>query len=156
MMGTNAFVRLLATLTVISFGTGVAAAAPDLSSPKATVKSLYESIERGDEEAIRMTLLAESADQRGLGEAYARLMVAGKQFADAAKKRYGSAADALAQGAVMLDEIERLESATVKETGDTATLAGSRQPGTARRTGPHGRSHAHLAAAGATRRSPGQ
>lgn len=94
----------------------------DLSSPKSAAKSLYEAVDRGDADAIRQILLAQSDPQRDVADAFARLILSSKNLADAAKKRYGGAADAIAQGALPMSEIEQLDTAIVKETGDTATL----------------------------------
>lgn len=122
---------VLLTLAAMSF-----TQVPDLSSPKSAAKSLYEAAERADEDAIRQILFAQSEPERELAEVYAKLIVSGKHFADAAKKRFGGAADAIAQGAFPVGEIDKLESATVKETGETATLQlpGERKPMTFRRT----------------------
>ncbi len=95
---------------------------PDLSSPRSAARSFYEAAERGDADAIKQILSGDTDLERELGDAYAKLIVSSRRFADAAKKRYGGAADAIAQGAFPAGEVEKIDSATLKETDDTATL----------------------------------
>lgn len=94
----------------------------DLSSPTAAARSLFEAVDRGDEAAIREILFAEDDRQREIAGAYATLVVSAKRLADAAQKRYGDSADAIARGALPDVEIQGLDAAVVKEAGDTATL----------------------------------
>jgi hypothetical protein len=101
--------------------------APDLSSPKAAAKSLYEAVDRADGEAIRTVFFSETDAQRKLADAYAEMILATKRLADAAESKYAGAAaadaDALALGAVPAEDVKRIDAADVKhDAPDRATL----------------------------------
>jgi hypothetical protein len=95
---------------------------PDLTTPRLAARSFYEAVDRGDEQALRQILVSGTQSERELAEAYSKLIVGAKRMADAAKKRYGDSADALASGAYPAIEIEKLNSAAVNESGDSATV----------------------------------
>ena len=101
--------------------------APDLSSPKASAKSLYEAVDRADGQAIRAIFFTETDAQRQLADAYADMILATKRLADVAKSKYAgaaaAAADALTLGAMPAEDIKRIDAADVKhDAPDRATL----------------------------------
>jgi hypothetical protein len=101
------------------------AEAPDLSSPKAAAKSLYQAVDRGDGEAIRAVFYTETDAQRQLADAYAEMILATKRLADVAKSKYAgtAAAGALALGAVPSEDAKRIDAAELKQDAhDRATL----------------------------------
>ena len=113
--------RLIAVLGIVLS----TAEAPDLSSPKAAAKSLYEAVDRGDGEAIRAVFYTETDSQRQLADAYAEMILATKRLADVAKSNYAgaAAADALALGAVASEDVKRIDAAELKQDApDRATL----------------------------------
>ena len=113
--------RLIAVLGIVL----ALAEAPDLSSPKAAAKSLYQAVDRGDGEAIRAVFFTETDSQRQLADAYAEMILATKRLADVAKSKYAgaAAADALALGAVPTEDVKRIDAAELKQDApDRATL----------------------------------
>ena len=101
------------------------AEAPDLSSPKAAAKSLYQAVDRGDGEAIRAVFFTETDSQRQLADAYAEMILATKRLGDVAKSKYAgaAAADAPALGAVPTEDVKRIDAAELKQDApDRATL----------------------------------
>ena len=106
-----------AVLTMSLLSVTARAEAPDLSSPKAAAKSLYEAVDRGDGEAIRAVFFTETDAQRRLADAYADMILASKRLADVAKQKYGgvAAADAFAQGAVTAQDVKRIDAAELKQ-----------------------------------------
>jgi hypothetical protein len=136
----RAFRGVLAVLIAAAMAAGgagyVAAAAPasapqtlpavDMSSPKATLASVYAAMRRGDVEGIKQCLIFEGPQEAELFEIELtriwgplKLMRALQaKFGDAAKKPFGGAA--LEQ---QLDEqLARLEKVEITIAGDTATL----------------------------------
>ena len=72
---------------------------------------------------------ATSDEQRALAAAMADMIVAGKKLGDAAKARFGQAADPIGRGMLDPEDLSRLEDATVVETGgDAAVLTVPDQP----------------------------
>jgi len=130
--------RALILLGVVAVVAGDAAAVePDLSSPKAAAKSLYQAVEASDAAAVRKVLQADDAGQRELAAAFAELLVAGKSLTDAASKRFGQAGEEIGQAMVGKDEPARIDAAEEKRSGDTATLVfpGQSRPMTFRQSG---------------------
>lgn len=124
-------------LLALLFASSVLAADPDLSSPKAAAKSLYQAMQAQDESAILKIFYAPDEQDRELAKAYGNLIVAGKKLADAAKEKFGASGEAIGAGAVGAEELSRVDSADVKINGDTATIqfAGMARPVTLHRTG---------------------
>ena len=58
----------------------------------------------------------------------ADLLVAGKKLGDAARQRYGKSGDPIGRGMLDPADLSKLDSATVKESGDTATVTVEGQP----------------------------
>ena len=119
MMRTFVAATLALSLCTGTLCTGTARAdAPDLSSPKAAAKSLYQAVDRGDGEAIRAVFFTENDAQRQLADAYAEMILASKRLADVAKQKYAgaaAAADGLAQGAVTAEDVKRIDAAELKQ-----------------------------------------
>lgn len=105
-----------------------AAPAPDLSSPKATAKSLFNAINLGDRDGVRAALHAADEPQAELAAAMADLIVAGKKLGDAAKARFGAAGDPIGRGMLDPNSLKKLDDATVDIKGDIATLTVPGQP----------------------------
>src|SRR5687768_17915035 len=121
---TRTFATAVLAFTLIA-AAAVRADAPDLSSPKAAAKSLYQAVDRGDGEAIRAVFFTETDAQRHLADAYADMILASKRLADVAEQKYAgaAAADAFAQGAVTAEDVKRIDAAELKtEGGDRASL----------------------------------
>src|SRR4051812_12335667 len=98
------------------------AAAPDLSSPKAAAKSFYAAVEAGDAAAMRDMIGADDADHQKLAQAFADVIAAGKKLADVARDKYGAAGDPIGRGSITREDAAKIDSATVEENGDDATL----------------------------------
>lgn len=105
-------------------------AEPDLSSPQAAARSLYQAMQAQDGDAIVRTFYAPRRQDQELARAFADLIVSGKKLADAAKAKYGTSGEAIGAGAVGPEEIAQLDRADVKVTGDTAamTIPGRTKP----------------------------
>ena len=71
---------------------------------------------------VRAAFYAGDAAQRALADAMADFIVAGKTLGDAARAKYGAAGDPLGRGMLDPADLAKLDAATVKETGDAATL----------------------------------
>ena len=109
--------------TVITLLSGTVGAQVDTSSPKATVKSLYAAVERGDQAAITQLFVVENDSQGELAKAYANLILAGKRLGDAAKQKFPSATNnALLQATISLEDAAKVDKAQVSVDGDNATL----------------------------------
>ena len=98
------------------------AAPADFSTPKAAAATLFTAVSHGDRDVIAAALYAADAPQRALADAMADLIVSGKHLGDAAHQRFGDAGDAIGRGMLDPADLQRLDAATVKESGDTATL----------------------------------
>jgi hypothetical protein len=105
-----------------------AAVAPDLSSPKAAARSLFNAISAGDRDAIRAALYAGNGAQAELADAMADFIAANKRLGDAAKAKYGKSGDPIGRGMLDPSDLSRLDAATVKESGQTATVQVPDQP----------------------------
>jgi hypothetical protein len=114
-----------------------AAAAPDLSSPKAAARSLFTAVSAGDRDGIRAALYADNGAQAELADAMADFITANKRLGDVAKARYGKAGDPLGRGMLDPSDLSRLDAAAVKRSGDAATVQvpGQPRPMTFRRQG---------------------
>jgi hypothetical protein len=99
----------------------------DLSTPKSAAKSLVQSVEAGDGEAIRKIMLAQGPDQEKLAGAFSDVIVSGKKLSDAARAKFGAAGEALGQGMITKDDIAKIDTAQVEEKDNTATLTLSGQ-----------------------------
>jgi len=113
----------------------VAAAAPDLSSPKAAAKSLFNAVNANDRDAIRACFYAADEQQATLATAIADLIANGRRLGDAAHARFGQAGDPLGRGMLDPSDASRIDAADVSENGDFATLLipGQQRPMTFRR-----------------------
>jgi hypothetical protein len=105
-----------------------AAAEPDLSTPKGTMKAFYEAMESGDATAVRGFFHAATDAEKALADAYAAQLTAAKALGDAAKAKFGAAGDALSKGLPLRDEIAKLDAAEVSVNGDRATINIAGQP----------------------------
>jgi hypothetical protein len=114
---------------LLCIGVSALAVEPDLSSPRAAVKSLYEAVQAQDGDAVLKTFYAANEEERELARTFAEMIVAGRKLSAAAKERFGSAGEALGSGMMSAEEFARIDQAELKESGDTATLA---PPGRAR------------------------
>jgi hypothetical protein len=94
----------------------------DAASTKATVKNFYMAIQRGDAEAIAKTIIINDDPQQELTKAYAQLVLAGKQLADAAKQKFPGASNLLAQGTLAPEDAAKIDAAVVTVEGDTARV----------------------------------
>jgi hypothetical protein len=115
-------------------------AEPDLSSPQAAARSLYQAMQAQDGDAIVRTFYAPRHQDQELARAFADLIVSGKKLADAAKSKYGTTGEAIGAGTVGPEELAQLDRADVKVNGDTAamTIPGRAKPVTFHRS-PDGR-----------------
>ena len=126
-------VALVVVVVVIVIVTAVpvpaAAPATDRSTPKTSAVAIFNAVTAGDREALAASLYAENDAQRALASAMADMIVAGKKLGDAAKQKFGSAADPIGRGMLDPSDLSKLEQATVKESGDdTAVLNVPGQP----------------------------
>jgi hypothetical protein len=114
-----------------------AATQPDLSTPRAALRSLYDALVAQDGEAVYQTFYAADAQERDLARAFADVIIAARKLGEAAKDKYGAAGDPLGSGMMSREEFERLAQAEVQEKGETATLipAGQSRPVHFHRTG---------------------
>jgi hypothetical protein len=114
--------RLL--LIVASAASAAFAEAPDLTSPKSAARSVYAAVDRGDEIALRETFFVEPGQplQEELVAANARMVIAGKRLADAAREKFPGASDAMTQRIISADDLAALDQATVDEQDDVAVL----------------------------------
>jgi len=109
--------------------TKIAAEPADRSSPKAAAISLFRAITAADRAAVADGFFATDDDQRALAAAMADIIVSGKRLGDAAKEKFGKAADPIGRGMLDPADLERLEDATVVETAaDSAVLTVPDQP----------------------------
>ncbi len=99
----------------------------DLSTPKAAAKSLVQSVEAGDGDAIKKIMLAEGPEQEKLAAAFSDVIVSGKKLSDAARAKFGSAGEALGQGMITKDDVAKIDTAQVEQKDNTATLTISGQ-----------------------------
>jgi hypothetical protein len=99
----------------------------DLSTPKSAAKSLVQSVEAGDGEAIQKIMLAEGADQEKLAAAFSDVIVSGKKLSDAARAKFGAAGEALGQAMITKDDNAKIDTAQVEQKDNTATLTISGQ-----------------------------
>src|SRR5439155_10222100 len=89
-------------------------AAPDLSSPKAALRSLYSAVEAADAGAIRQVLLAENPPQERLAAAFSDLIVAGRKLSDAARDKFGAAGDAIGRATITEEDAAKIDQATTE------------------------------------------
>ena len=121
-------------LLLVSASAAVAAPAPapeqaDRSTPKAAAVTLFKAITAGDRNTVAAGFFANGDEQRALASAMADMIVAGKKLGDAAKEKFGQAADPIGRGMLDPDDLSKLEDATVVETGgDAAVLTVPDQP----------------------------
>ena len=93
---------MLPLLIAVAAVVGRAASAPtDRSSPKSAAVALYSAVSAGDRNGVAASLYAADAEQRALADAMADFIVAGKALGDAARGKFGKAADPIGSG--MLD-----------------------------------------------------
>ena len=124
-----------AVLLAISYGFAVNAA-PDASTPRAAVTSLWRAVLDEDAHALHQALFTANDVERELASAMADLLVAGERLKRAARERYGDAGDAIGRRMIDADDAAALERAVVVEKGDfaTVTIEGAQRPLTFRRT----------------------
>jgi len=93
----------------------------DTSTPKGTVKAMFDAMKKGDAETVKS--LTVNGDPKLL-EMLTSMMASNKQLEDAATAKFGAdGASVLGeQDKVMGDMDKKLETAEVKENGDTATI----------------------------------
>ncbi len=104
------------------------AASPDLSSPTAAAKSVYQATEAQDAEALRAILYAQTAEERELRDGFVNVVLAGRALADAAKAKFGNAAGPLGVKMMGQQELADIDHAEVKIEGDQATLTVPNSP----------------------------
>jgi hypothetical protein len=104
------------------------AAEPDLSSPKAAAKSLFNAISNGDRDAVAAGLHSDNEQQAKLANAMADLIVAGKKLGDASREKFGREGEPIGRGMLDPTDLTRIDSARVTENGDQATLTLETQP----------------------------
>jgi hypothetical protein len=126
---------LMLSCLAIALGSYRARAA-DLSTPRASAKALWIAVGLGDVEKIREVLHSENDQQAQLTQAFAELLVAGKNLSDASREKFGIKGDAIARPMVDPKDLTKIDSADVKVSGATATLtlAGGTKPMTFRKT----------------------
>ena len=112
---------LLLIVAMMSCVTRAAAAAPDLSSPKAAAKSFYAAVEAGDAAGMRDMIGADDPEHQKLAQAFADVIAAGKKLADVAKDKYGAAGDPIGRGSITREDAAKIDSANVEENGDDAS-----------------------------------
>jgi len=95
---------------------------PDRSTPKAAAVTLFKAITAGDREAVAAGFFAGNDEQRALAAAMADVIVSGKKLGDAAKQKFGDAADPIGRGMLDPDDLSKLEDATVVETSPDAVV----------------------------------
>jgi hypothetical protein len=105
-----------------------ALAQADNANPKAALKSLYAAVERGDAAAIQQLLVIDNDPQQQLLKLYVDLIVSGKRLADVTRQKFPGAANPMAQGTITPEDAIKIDKATEKIDGDTATLQISGQP----------------------------
>jgi hypothetical protein len=107
----------------------------DLSTPKAAARSMFVAIQSGDIDAIRNGLYQASPQQSELAGARAELIVAGKRLGDAMHARFPGAAGSIGGGTLDPADLQRLDQATVEQSGDRAklTVPGQNRPMSFRR-----------------------
>ena len=105
------------------------AAEPDRSTPKSAAIALYKAVNAADRDGVAASFYAANSEQRNLADAMADVIVAGKKLGDAAKAKFGKAADPIGRGMLDPADLSKLEEATVKETAeDAATITVPGQP----------------------------
>lgn len=110
-------------MIVLAIACGLTRAqAPDASTPKAAAKSLRAAVDAADDQAVRRLLLVDNDPEQKLAGAYAGLILAGKNLADAARQKFPTAADAFTQGTIRPEDSARIDAASVSIDGDSATL----------------------------------
>ena len=96
----------------------------DLSTPKSAAKTLFHGIAQGDRAAIAAVIYAADPQQQALADATVDLIVNGKRLGDAARAKFGDAADKIGKGMLDPKDVSLLDAAEVKTNGagDTATM----------------------------------
>ena len=102
------------------FATAAFAADADLSSPKATAKTLFNAINAGDRDVVRDAIHCETPEQAEVISALTDLILAGKALGDAAQRRYGPIAQGIGGGMLRPEDLAKLEAAKVEPWGDNA------------------------------------
>lgn len=120
--------RVVIAITLMLLTASARAAEPDLSSPKAAAKSLFNAITAADREAVAASLYSTNADQAQLASAMADMIVAGKKLGDASRDRFGKSGDPIGRGMLDPADLTKIDDAAVTETGDSATLTVAGQP----------------------------
>ncbi len=98
------------------------AADPDLSTPKAAIKSLQDAVAAQDGDAANQTLYAADQVDKDLARAFADLLVAGRKLNDATRDKFGATGPAAGAGAAAGEALAGLDKAQITINGDTATL----------------------------------
>src|SRR6267378_1382900 len=107
---------MAAFLSVVQITLGAPARGePDLSSPKAAARSLYQAVDAEDGEAILKIFYAKDDTERELAKAFADLIVSGKKLADAVKAKFNTTGESFGAGMIGKEELAKLERAEVKE-----------------------------------------
>src|SRR5438552_2727300 len=88
---------------------------PDLSSPKAAARSLYQAVEAEDGEAILKIFYAKDDSERELARAFADLIVAGKKLAEAAKNKFNATGEAFGGAVISKEDLAKMDQAQVSE-----------------------------------------
>jgi hypothetical protein len=94
----------------------------DASTPKAAMKSLYAAVQRGDAPAIRQLLLVQNDPDQQIAAAYADLVLACKRLGDVASQKFPGSSNAFAQGTLLPEDAEKIDSAELTSDGQTAKL----------------------------------
>jgi hypothetical protein len=94
----------------------------DLSSPKSAARSLFLAIQAKDVAALRAIVDAGDEITPEVNDALAQLLLAGGRMSDAGAKRFGKSGDPIGRPMITPGTIASVDTAAVKETGDTAAL----------------------------------
>lgn len=116
-----------AAVSVVLLAGSAARAEGDYSSPKAAAKSFVTAIAAGDSAGAKEAIVPN--EKHGpIIEALAKLTGVQKKLGDAAVKAFGEAGKELSGNVEGKDPVKLLDSAEIKEDGDTATLTGKDDP----------------------------
>jgi hypothetical protein len=94
----------------------------DLSSPRAAAKSMRRATAAEDLEALRQVIYAADEPHRRLADAYAAVVISGQRLSDAMRGQYGNGAGNHDIAGVSDDDLQAVDTAQPRTTGDSATI----------------------------------
>ncbi|MBC8106262.1 MAG: hypothetical protein H7Z14_06700 [Anaerolineae bacterium] len=97
-------------------------AAISRTTPRSAAKALRVAMEAADETALRDLLFAADEDQRKLNDALGGVVVASSRLSAAANARFGDSGDPIAGKAFLPADLTGVDSASLEERGDIATI----------------------------------